>query len=141
MSGFMPRLGDIIEGGATYRIEEDVDTKSFTLSRATLEAGYQVGFILVDDRKAGVSSWATTKSTDALGHLISACAERFKAICGYVGFWKDSDGVFHIDPSEHYLGRDYAVHYGIIYGQLSIWDWAKMDDITITLADLVEGVE
>ena len=139
MPRYSPDLADIIMGGATYRIEEEDENRngSFTLSRATLEAGYQVGFIPMRDRvEYDVKSWATTKSPEALEYLISACAERFKGVCGYVGFWKDTDGTFHVDPSEHHDSLEGALHYGRAYGQYSVWDWAKMDDIEVPVEEV-----
>ena len=137
---YTPDLADIIIGGATYRIEEEDENRngSFTLSRATLEAGYQVGFIPKRDRDDyDVQSWATTKSPEALEYLISACAERFKGIVRFVGFWKDEEGVFHVDASEHYDTLEGALHYGRAFGQLTVWDWANMDEIKVP----AKGVE
>ena len=134
MPRYTPDGFDIILGGATYSIEEEDDSPngSFTITRATLEAGYQVGFIPRTDRvRYGVTSWATTKSPEALEYLLWACAERFHGICAYVGFWKDTDGTFHVDPSEHMNTLDGALHYGRSFGQYSVWDWAKMDDIEV----------
>jgi len=125
---YTPDLGDIILGGATYRIEEEDENPdgSFTLSRATLEAGYQVSFIPKRDRvDYDVQSWATTRSPEALEYLLWACAQKFKGIVGYVGFWKDLSGVFHVDASEHYDTLKSALHYGNAYGQLTIWDWTN----------------
>ena len=134
MPRYSPDLGDIILGGATYSIEEEDENPdgSFTLSRATLEAGYQVSFIPRRDRvEYDVTSWATTKSPEALEYLIWACAERFKGIVGYVGFWKDLNGVFHVDASEHYDTLGPALHYGRALGQLTIWDWADENAIVV----------
>ena len=133
MAQYIPNLDDIINGGATYSVvPSESPGESFTITRATLEAGYQVGYIPRRDRvEYDVTSWATTKSPEALEYLIWACAERFKGICSYVGFWRDTDGTFHVDPSEHMNTLDGALHYGRCFGQYSIWDWANMDDIEV----------
>jgi len=140
MARYSPDLGDLWEGGATYSIEEEDERPngSFTITRATLEAGYQVGFIPRTDRvRYGVTSWATTKSPEALEYLIWACAERFKGICAYVGFWKDEEGVFHVDPSEHYDTLKGALHYGRSFGQLTVWDWANMDEVKVPVKEVI----
>ena len=129
---YTPDFHDLMVGGATYRINEDWrDNDGFTLSRATLEAGYQVGFMLSRDMDEGVTTWATTKSEEALESLIWACAQRFKGIVDYVGFWRDDDGLFHVDPSVHFDTLQGALIGGSSFGQLTVWDWAKMDAIVV----------
>ena len=139
MSQYIPNHDDITVGGATYSVlESEMPGESFTITKATLEAGYQVGYMPRRDRvEYDVTSWATTKSPEALEYLIWACAERFHGICDYVGFWKDDEGVFHVDPSDHHDTLEGALHFGKSYGQLTVWDWAEMDTIVVP----VRGVE
>jgi hypothetical protein len=117
------RMNDSFKG-ATYRVERgEGEMYDIELIPHTPSDGFQVGAIN--------GTYVQTHSPLELNALLRTCAY-VHPNAGYVGYWLDDEGMYHIDPSHYYSEDEYALALNVALdlNQKAIWSFIQGEEIT-----------